>query len=606
MFRTLLLFLLLHYSIVVVAQSLGEAPYGRYHLGFGVQRGQLFGERNLGKKLIFNNLPSGWVKGYKQTYPLEGIQGSFGDWQVLSKQLLDQSAFFQFQGSTFGELDLSLCGKVDFKKVIGQLQLNGHWVEQRNDNNSDGFLDLPLKKRFILHNQWSIYLKKFTSLNQVQFLTLETQAGERHFEKRRDFLRANVYGTGRFFTHLVGESDNYITTNDDNMVVINLRVSDYTQNDYYGLRQYLAKEWAVRFHATYKYRLDEEAGLFLFGLKYNSNTVRESLDSLLLERQEVFGGGYIGYETYLSKRIELSTRLNIGYHNLARWLVLPQAQLRIILSDRWDMAFLSGSGIRYASVFNEHTSLLVSSRKMVLKEALLGERVWYYGLLANYYQWLGSKQGIAIDLKTQFYHRIFQNKVVTDLDANPYEIAFYNTNHANEWSFGVNGKVVVASWQLHLEIAYRLDLFYSKINDQYQQEVLYAPHNLMFGLDVPIYIKGYQLFKLQSQFYLQAGQRLPNVTTKTATAGMQAYPIYPAPLTRWDWRLSLGEGAWLNRVLHLEQLTLFVGMDNVWDTVQPIGAIDANRPFGRQFDAGLFWNSTVGRRYYAGLAYLFR
>ncbi|MGH1339188.1 MAG: hypothetical protein ACRBFS_23930 [Aureispira sp.] len=605
MFRVLLLSFLFFLPIVLLAQSLGEHPYGQYHLGWGAQRSQLFGERSVGKFLLFNNVPKNWIKEYQRVYPLEGIQGEFGAWQIEPQQLSDQSADFQFQGSALGELDLSLQGKVDFKKVIGQLQLNGHWGQQRNDHNADGFLDVPLKKRFVLHNQWSIYLKKFTSFNYVQFLALETQGGAMNFEKWRDFLTRRAYGTGRSVTHLVGESDNYITTNDDNMLVINLRVSDHTQNDYYGIRQYLGKEWTVRSYATYKYRLEEDAGLFIFGLKYNSNTIRERLDSLVLERQEVFGGGYIGYENYLSERVELSTRLNVGFHNIAQWLVLPQAQLRVILSDQWDLALISGSGIRYANVLNEQVPLLASSRSVVLRETLLGERAWYYGLSANYYQWLGTKQGIAVDLTAQFYHRVFQNKVVTDLETNPYEIAFYNTNQANEWSVGVDGKIAFATWQLHVDLAYRLDLFYSRINNEYQQEFLYAPHNLMLGVNFPIYIKGYQLFKLQSQFYLQAGQRLPSVRTKTMAAGTPAYPIYPEAVTRWDWRLSLGEGAWLNRVLNLERLTLFVGMDNTLNIVQPLGAVGADEPFGRQFDAGLFWNSTVGRRYYGGLAYLF-
>ncbi|MFK7797125.1 MAG: hypothetical protein AB8E82_06700 [Aureispira sp.] len=605
MFSLLLLLFLLIAPVVQQAQSLGEAPYGRYHLGLGAQRGQLFGERGLGKYSIFNNLPQLWTEHYQRKYSLQGIQGMFGDWQVQPKALLDQSAVVQLQGSSMGELDMSLGGKVDFKNVIGQLQVNGHWVQQRNDTNADNFLDLPLKKRFVLHNQWAIYLKKFTSLNQVQFLTLETQAGAIDFEKWRDFLTRRAYGTGRSLTHLVGESNNYITTNDDNMLVIHLRVSDHTQNDYYGLRQYFGKEWTVRSSAIYSYRLEKESGLFVFGLQYNSNNQRERLDSLSIERQEVFGGGCIGYENYLSKSVELSTRLNVGYHNLAEWLVLPQVQLRIVLSDQWEIALLSGSGIRYANVWSEYAPLLASSRAVVIQEPLQGERAWYYGLSANYYQWFGSKQGVLVDLEAQFYHRIFQNKVVADLEANAYELAFYNTDQANEWSFGIKGDVALAAWQLHLDVAYRLDLFYSTIKEQYVQEALYAPHNLLLGIDFPLYIKGYQLFKLHSQWYLQGGQRLPDVRAKTTAAGMDAYPLQPLAVTRWDWRISLGAGAWLNRVLHLEQLTLFLGMDNVLNTVQPLGAIDANRPFERHFDAGLFWNSTVGRRYYGGLKYLF-
>ncbi len=606
MLRAFLLPFLLVFPCLLLAQSLGEHPYGDYHLGRGAQRSQLFGARSLGKLLVFNNLPRDWFEEYKRLYPLEGIQGLFGDWQAKPKPLLDRSAAIQFQGSALGELDVSLRGNMDFKKVIGQLQLNGHWLQQRNDANNDDFLDIPLKKRLVLHNQWAIYLKKFTSLNHVQFLTLETQAGSPNFEKRRDFLSRQAYGTGRSVSHLVGESDNYITTNDDNMLVINLRVSDHTQNDYFGLRQYTGKEWTVRSHATYKYRLEEDTGLFIFGLKYNSNTTRERLDSLVLERQEVFGGGYIGYENYLSKRVELSTRLNVGYHSLARWLVLPQAQLRIILSDHLEVALISGSGIRYANVLNEHAALLVSSRRVVVREALQGERAWYYGLSANYKQWLGTKQGIALDVEGQFYHRVFQSKVVTDLDTNPYELAFYNTDQANEWSLGIDGQLAFANWQLHLKFAYRVDLFYTTINDRYQQEALYAPHNLMLGLDFPLYFKGYQLFKLQSECYLQAGHRLPDVSAKTTAAGMTAYPTRPAAVTRLDVRLSLGGEAWLNRALRLERLTLFVGIDNVWNTIQPRGAIDAGDPFGNNFDAGLFWNGTTGRRYYGGLAYLFR
>ena len=384
--KQLLLLVFMLTSSASIAQSLGEDVYIRYYLGRSIQRTKLFDETGLGKFIAFRNIPSNWISEYQRTNALEDIQGLFGAVKPKFSFLNNKSFLLDFKGSSLGELDFSFRGKVDFKKVTGQLSVNGHWGNQRNDFNQDNYLDLDLKKRIFLHNSWSFFLKNFTSVNTIWFLGMETQGGQLNFNKASDYLTTNAYGNGIGVTHFVGESSNFIATRSKDMLLINFRVVDHTQNSYYGLKAYKGKEWSVDAKAQYSYRLDNGFDLFQFGLNYHYQTIRESFDSLDLERKESFGGGYVGYETFFGKKFKLSTRVNVAYHNLASWIFVPHLRFDATILKSLSATVFGGSGMRYANVLSENAQFLISNRSVKIEEPLLPERglvLWRFCQLWN-------------------------------------------------------------------------------------------------------------------------------------------------------------------------------------------------------------------------------
>lgn len=602
--KQLLLLIFILTSSASIAQSLGEDVYIRYYLGRSIQRTKLFDETGLGKFIAFRNIPSNWILEYQRTNALEDIQGLFGAVKPKFSFLNNKSFLLDFKGSSLGELDFSFRGKIDFKKVTGQLSVNGHWGNQRNDFNQDNYLDLDLKKRIFLRNSWSFFLKNFTSVNTIWFLGMETQGGQLNFNKASDYLTTNAYGNGIGLTHFVGESSNFIATRSKDMLLINFRVVDHTQNSYYGLQAYKGKEWSVDAKAQYSYRLDNGFDLFQFGLNYRYQTIRESFDSLELERKESFGGGYVGYETFFGKKFKLSTRVNVAYHNLASWIFVPHLRFDATILKSLSATVFGGSGMRYANVLSENAQFLVSNRSVKIEEPLLPERAWYYGASVNYGTWVKLGLDFYTSLNLQVYHTVYQNKVILDLDSDAYAMSFHNQDgKAEKLSFELDAQIRLAKPQIGLNIDYRLDFINSTINNQYVLEPLYSMHNLLLALDYRVMIRNIYICDITSQFHWYGPQRLPNVAVKTV--GGDSYPLQSPSVSRWDLKLSFPFYSWVRGGRKLRNFIFYVGIDNILNEVQPLSYISGDQPFNQNFDGGLFWNSTVGRRYYGGFTYVF-
>lgn len=599
--RRLLAILLLYTCTNLGAQSLGEDVYIRYYLGRSIQRTKLFNETGLGKFLLFKNIPANWISEYQRTNALEDIQGLFGAVEPKFSVIRGRSFLADFRGSSLGELDLSFRGALSYEKVTGHLNINGHWANQKNDFNGDNYLDLPLKKRILVHNAWSFYLKNFTSVNRLLFLGMEHQAGQIDFDKATDFLTTNAYGFGGFLTHFVGESNNYFALRKKDLLQVSLRVVDHTQNNYYGLRQYNGKEWSVDTKAQYNYRLDSGFDMFLFGLNYRYQTIRESFDSLQLERQESFGGGFVGYETFLGKKFKLSTRINVSHHNLARWVFVPHIRLDATILKVLSANVFGGSGMRYANVLSENVQLLNSNRKVYIDETLRAERAWYYGASVNYGNWIHLGWDFYTSLNLQFYHTIYQNKIILDIDRNINGIHFYNLDgQAEKISFELDGQLRLARPQIGLNLDYRLDFIHSTINEEYVREPLYSMHNILLGIDYKLRIRGKDICDITTQLHWYSPQRLPNVGISGS-----GYPLETADVYRWDMKFSFPFYSWIKKRTKAKNFTFYFGIDNILDAVQPLPPIAHERPFDPDYDGGLMWNSTVGRRFYGGFSYLF-
>jgi hypothetical protein len=604
--KQLLLSIFILTSSACIAQSLGEDVYIRYYLGRSIQRTKLFDETGIGKFIAFRNIPSNWILEYQRTNALEDIQGLFGAVKPKFSLLSNKSFYLDFKGSSLGEMDFSFRGKVEFKKVTTELNVNGHWGNQRNDANQDNFLDIDLKKRIFFSNSWSVYLKNFTSINNIWFLGMETQGGQLNFNKATDFLTTNAYGNGLGVTHFVGESSNFIATRSKDMLLINFRVVDHTQKNYYGLQQYKGKEWSVDAKAQYSYRLENGFDLFQFGLNYRYQSIGESLDSLTLERKESFGGGYVGYETFFGKKFKLSTRVNVAYHNLAEWIFVPHLRFDATILKSLSATVFGGSGMRYANVLSENAQFLISNRSVNIKESLLPERAWYYGASINYGTWL---RVLGLDfyssLNLQVYHTIYQNKIILDLDSDAYAMSFHNLDgKAEKLSFELDAQIRLSKPQIGLNIDYRLDFINSTINNQYVREPLYSMHNLLLALDYRLIIRNTHILDFTTQFHWYGPQRLPNVAVKTLGT-TAAYTIESTSVSRWDLKLNFPFYAWVKKRTKWRNFVFYVGIDNVLNEVQPLPFISGDEPFSQNFDGGLFWNSTVGRRYYGGFSYFF-
>lgn len=597
----------------LLAQSLGESTYRNLYLRNSIRTTELGGERGIWKDLIFFNIPQHWTQSYERNYALDGLQGLFGSLKPSYSFLKEQSFHFSTLASDLGELDFNFRGNVELKRISAHLSINGHFNNQRNDANQDDFLDLDLKRRFIFYNTWSLYLPKFTSINKIRYLSLETQGGSVRFDKARGFRWGPHYGTGQQLDHFSGESSNYVTMREHDQLFINLRVTDHNQENYYGPNLYIGQEWRINTKVQYNYRLENEVDIFKLGFNYNYQRVLEryeqdSTATLVLFREESVGGGYVGYEVAFNKKLKLSTKVNIAYHNLIQWQIVPQLRLEGQWTPAFSSSLLGGTGIRYANVLSERPYFLLSNRKISLPDKFDPERAWYYGVGLRYNTWLSLFNSVFVAVNFDANHTIYQNKVLTDVDQSPDSILYYNsTDRAERILADLSLQWRFLEPQLGFEIGYRFDWFQTTTRGAFRQEVLHPMNNLHIQADYRLNIRQKHYADLMLTWVWYDQQRLPDGTdTKEKVDPVNnSYPIIAPAIHRLDAKLSIPFKDWFKKRHPLQSITLYVGVDNILNQVQPLSIINGANPAVPDFDGGLFWNSTVGRRFYAGVKYDF-
>lgn len=590
-------------STISNAQSLGEDPYIQYYLGRNIHESRLSSETGLGKVTLFRNTPNEWIYIYQHLRTMNDIAALFGQISPTFRTNYYRNILTgYFKGSALGELDLGLTAHLSYKKVATTMRVNGHWNSTKHDQNQDNFLDIPLQQRLFVHNTWRVNLDRFTSINTVSYFNRKTQAGEWQFDYPKDYLTTNAYGYGRAMQHLLGESINYISVRKKDLLTLQFKAIDHSEQHFYGLRQYTGKQWGVDTRAVYTYTLDNAVDQFRIGLNYHHNIVREQLDTLVVDRGESYGGGFVGYETSIGPKFHLSTRFNIIYHNLAKWVLLPHVKLDFKLTDHFSANIFGGGGMRFANILNENQQFLLSNRTIQVSEPLEAERAWNYGLSMAYGYWWRDRSDLFTSFKLQLEHTLYENKIIADLDKDAYALYFYNLDgKAERLTLELDATFQLVKPRIDIGLDYRLDWYAATINEVYRQLPLQSMHTVMVNLNYRQKFHYYEKYiNFSTQFYWYGPQRLPDASAKGSTFGLSSTGVF-----RWDVRVE----APINLFLEYGQnpgkfrINFFVGMDNILQNIQQHPFIAANQPFSSDFDGGLAWQPTAGRRFYAGLRF---
>lgn len=608
--RFIYIFLLCHcYTIFLQAQGLNEEASLSYYWKNSLQSSRLYADNGLGKMLWLKNQPTDWVGAYSHEHYSLHSDGLFGG------LLLTPTGFSKFSlgsmVSTWGETDASFRGQLNLKKVNTSLQVNGQYFNNPIDKNSDNFVDLPLKRRLYVLNSWEAHIPNYTSVNRIQYMALDERGGQLpSFKENFDSLG---YNTALNMGHLSVQSQHLIAFRQKDLMLIDLKMKDHKQARSWGERDYAGREWLMEMNTRYEYHLENGFDIFRFGMQYKHQRFDESLDSTQYTRTEMVGGGFFGYDTYWGKRWLFITHFNVLYHNLAGLRISPNLKVNYTPVKNMALSAFGANGWRYANPLTENSQYLFSNRAVALPTTTLApENAWYYGVSGTYSHWIDLGHFPFSDffaaINSRFYHTIYTQQLVADVDADAYELRFYNLDkgdRAYKVSWDVDAQL---SWSRPISITfnldYRFDLAKTTIDGQLRDLPFYSRHNWQFNLnyacDVKIDHRNIRLFYFQNNWFLQSKQRIPNITAKSS-----GYPLQSGQIFRWDMQFHFPLYSWIPGGSRWKNFILNFGIDNLTNAIQPVPYLQSQAPSLPGFDGGMAWNTMVGRRVWFGAKFVF-
>lgn len=566
------------------------------------------------------NIPS--VRGASQAYGLsftpgtwvESIQVTKGAGSVVNgfesisgqinteliKPINDIPFFLNLYGSTDSRFELN----THFNKKISDkwstsLFLHGNARVAKNDMNDDGFLDNPLGKQINVLNRWQYtdVEKGWVSFLNFRYMKDEKQAGEMDFDKKRDKLTTNYWGSevntekidvstklGYVFPDMPFQSIGFQTA-----------FNSHKQDSYFGLNQYNIDHKSLYSNLIFNSIINNTMHKFATGLNFMYDHYDEFVNTSDFGRTDNSIGAFFEYTYDNTDNFSFVAGGRMDVHNRLGTFFTPRVHMRY---NPWEKAVLrvsAGRGKRSANIFAENQQLFASARKFEILNAngkvygLDPEIAWNYGIsFMQGFSLFHKKAEIVVD----FYRTDFQNQAVVDLYQNPQQVMFYNLDgksYANSFQVEFNYEF---SQHLSLRTAYKHYDIQTDYLSGKEEMPLQAKNRLFANLSYETNVgeKGQQ-WRFDYTYNWMGKQKLPNTASNPEQYRLpnysSAFSLMNAQVTR----------------AFSSTFEVYVGGENITNYRQKNAIVGSDDPFGTYFDSSMIYAPIYGSMYYAGLRF---
>lgn len=512
------------------------------------------------------------------------------------------NGYYNFIGRM--ELNTHLNHKITDKWGTG-LYIHGNKIGQKEENNNDGFLDVPLADQINVMSRWQYQNAQtgWVSFLSLRYLNDQKQAGQIDFDPGTDRLGSNVIITGNEVWGSEIDTQRFDSSLKVGYVFPELpfqsfgfqaSFSSHRQDSYFGVNRYDIDHQSVFSNLLFNSIIGDTQSKFTTGLTFAYDGYEELVNTQLFTREDSSVGAFFEYSYTNLEKLSLTAGLRVDHHNRLGTFMTPRVHVRY---TPWEKASLRGSfgrGRRAANIFAENQQLFASSRQIQILDTegsiygLDPEDAWNYGFsFLQGFTFLNRPGNVTID----FYKTDFKNQVVVDWE-NPRVVSFYNLDgksYANSFQFEVNHEILS---NLELRTAYK----YYDVKTDYRsgslQKPLQAQHRFFANLGYETALKdnGSQ-WKFDYTVHTLGKQRLPNTDANPPEFRLgdfsDPYSLMNAQVTK----------------VFSKNFEMYVGGENLTNFMQNNPILGADNPFGSNFDTSIVFAPIMGRMFYTGFRY---
>lgn len=471
---------------------------------------------------------------------------------------------------------------------------------KRIDDNKDGFLDVPLTRRYMLYNKWRYGSPEDSTKTNViiglKYLNERRIGGQSNFDYNQNLGSNTIYGQ----TINIQNGDVYSRFGQmfDNGRQIKVYVNSgfFNQLSYFGTTKYDAKQRNFNVNALYETPIFG-INLLRIGASYKYENITEDINFLTPSVNKTYAGNYDKLESvpgvytegsFEFKKLNLALigGLRLDFHNDYGTITTPRFLARYQISNNTVVRASFGTGFRTVNPFSEYPSFLGSGKNIKGVKDVKPEKTINYGIdLLQYFVIGGASGNVTFDI----YKTIFSNRVIAECDVMPGMYMFTNFSDAGSNVFQVESSV---NFLLHLDfkLAYKyIDLYYYKNGERLEQP-FNSKHRALAGLTYT-YPGNSWTMNLTMQWF--GKQKLPSTSRDPVEfqrpGESESYAMLNTQFTK-----------------NFKYIEMYVGVENLLNYTQSNPIIDAGNPFSKYFDTSSVWGPTRGRDFYFGIRYLIK
>jgi outer membrane receptor for ferrienterochelin and colicins len=509
-----------------------------------------------------------------------------------------------------------------------------------NDRNEDGFLDTPLKRDFVLRNEWKLRGRRGIqgeySLSTIHMdrLAGQTTPFTNTESSKWDLLPkllnnsdslAPWTAANEIIRFEASAKTGYVFPGQEwKSIGSQFFASTHIQDHQFGNRIYSGKEKFFRGNIMFSSIINTTDHKYTTGLSFLYDDFEEigswsaeyddwSAESDTLTRTEIVPGAYCEYTWTPNERLTVVSGLRADYHNLYGTFVTPRLHLRYLLAEDISMKLVAGKGFRTANVFMEQLGSWASNRSWNLQQDLEPEIATNVGL--NFVSKFNLNSRDA-SLSLDGYFTNFENKIIVDLYHSPHEVRIYNLTNSGGYKARSSSKTVQLEfdWSFHrrmdVRAAYRwVDAVtgYAESNGfEMQQDPFISKHRVFTQLSYASKetLEGKQIrIDATTQWIGSQALPIPDGISMGMDPGNPMEPMEPMENMHPSVSPSFAQlNIQFTQILP-GNLELYIGVENVTNVKQmsPIAGVNDGVLELENFDASLVYGPIMGRMSYAGL-----
>ena len=512
----------------------------------------------------------------------------------LKKPITDIPFFLNLFGSINGRYELNTHSNHKFNNYWSTgIYVHRNKRTQKFDNNSDGFLDLPVSDQINLMNRWQYtnLEKGWVSFLSWRYMNDEKLLGAMSYDPKKDRVLQNRWGSeikterwdasfkvGYVFPEIPYQSFGLQTA-----------YSSHDQGSYFGLQTYDINQQSFYTNLIFNSIIGNTLNKFKVGLNFSFDDYVERVNGYLFKRVDQNMGGFFEFTHDNNDNFSWIAGFRMDFHNNLGTFLTPRLHLRYVPVEKFVIRLSVGSGRKVANIFAENQTLFATNRIIKIQSnqgkiyGLNPEKAWNYGLGLSKSFYIGSPHQIR--LSADYYITNFTDQVVVDWE-NPHEISFYN----------LYGQSMAKSFQLEVDYYYRNLLNFKAAYKNYDVRIDYKSglmqkpllaKNRFFanlGWESKTTAVGKQ-WRWDLTYHYVGVQRLVNNFIDRPKGFSPSYSLWNTQLTR----------------VFSKKFEIYLGGENIGNYRQIDPIIGVEDPFGADFDAAQIYAPIFGGMIYSGL-----
>jgi len=573
----------------------------------GAKQIQMLGLAGVYSQILTENIPS--IRGLAAPYGLAYVPGAWMESIQISK---GTASVINGYESTTGQINIEYKKPHDdFEKLFvniygnqeGRLEANvnasrnvtdnlstiilahASRMNNRFDMNHDSFIDIPTTSQVNLSNRWLYEKGNVESKFGFNMLSESRNGGQLTFNKGSDYGTTNAYGIGIETNRIegFGKLGFFFPNTQQTGIGSMFSVSHHKQKSFFGLRNYDGEQTSAYANVILQTIIKTDEHNVNVGASFSYDSYNELFDTLKLVREEIVPGIFGQYTFSKHDKLSVILAFRADFHNLHGLLLTPRFHAKYHLTEQLTMRVSAGKGYRSANIFAENTSILASSRRLIIEEELEMEEAWNYGANILWKHEIDNKRNISFSI--DYYRTQFINQIIYDIDANVREARFYN----------LKGKSYSNSYQAELSLtpiprfeittAFRINDVMVTMHDELMHKPFSSQYKGLLTLSYSTPFKKWS-FDVTNQFV--GSSHLPNTSSNPVDYQMpdesKPYYILHAQITK--------------RFKHVD---IYFGGENLTNYFQKRTIIASDAPFSEYFDTSMVWGPLTGRMFFVGL-----